>query len=312
MRINCLAFFLLVIAGGSSAYAQAPDAVVVSVKGNALVREAKKTETRPLKKGDKLFAGQRVVCTDGCKELTISYCKVNVPIAVPTRPNGKLIYSINCGALDGVRAGGPKGGLVSITSPKESELIRPETLALRWKPSKSTFILSLRIYLGKTIWGPVKVDGSTGALTPDDSLMAALKKAQKDGEEHFQLILDDGSGTTQRVNFALLSESNRQIVDGKLEAFSDETNRVLKALGRALVFIEYELYGEAVEELEQALATSQASGAERQNLNELRRLTIMANYKAYNEERVRQLCGSPDKSASRLPDICSNLPKSTY
>ena len=309
MRIKGLACLLLLIASGSSASAQAPDAVVVSVKGKAVAREAKKTETRPLKKGDNLFAGQRVICGGGCKELTISYCKVNVPIAVPTGPNGKLIYSINCGALDGVRAGGPKGEVVSITSPKESEVIRPETFVLRWKPSKSTFMLSVRIYLGETIWGPVKVDGSIGVFTPDDSLMAALKKARKAGEEHFQLILDDGSETTRKVKFDLLTESNQQLLDEKLEAFADETNGVLKALGRAIAFVEYELYGEAVEEIEQALATSQASRAGKQNLSELRRLAIMANYKAYNEERVRQLCGSPDLSASRLPSICSNLPR---
>ncbi|MGB7922030.1 MAG: hypothetical protein WCF57_02165 [Pyrinomonadaceae bacterium] len=267
-----------------------------------MVREVKKAEAKPLKRGDSLFAGQRVSCATGCKELIISYCNVKVP--VPRGPKGSLIVSINCGVLEGVRAGRPKGEGNSIISPKESELIQPETFVVRWKPSKSTIKLALKVYLGEKIWGPENIDGSKG-LFKSDPLITALKIAQKAGDLHLVLILDDGNETMQRVKFDLISEADQQNVIKRLKAFSDETDRVLKALGRGMVFSEYELFSEAIEEFEKALAISQALKADKQNLIELRKLEIMANYKSYNDERVKQLCASSNLPVSSLPDVCS-------
>jgi hypothetical protein len=214
-----------------------------------VVREAKKAETKPLKKGDNLFAGQRVICAGDCKELTISYCNVKVP--VPKGPKGKLILSINCDTLEGVRAGGPKGEGVTIISPKDSELVQPQAFAVSWRPSTSQMKLSLRVHLGERIWGPEEVDGSMGSFT-SDSLVIALKKAQKAGDLHLVLTLDDGRGSVQRVKFDLISASEQQSLNARLKVFADESDGVLRALGRGLVFSEFELYGEAIEEFDKA------------------------------------------------------------
>lgn len=304
MQIKCLTFLLATVAIGGSAYAQAPDAVVALVKGGAVVRDAETGKMSPLKKGDKLFAGQRVICAGNCKELIVSWCKVPVPI--PLGPKGKTIYSINCSAMEGVRAGGPKGEVVALISPKETELVRSEIFAVRWKPSQTTLKLSLRVYLGETIWGPEQVEGGVGSFT-STSLVAALKKAQKARDLHLQLILDEGDGLPRKVKFDLISEANERIVKDRLLVFAEEADGVLKALGRAMVFGEYELYGEAVEELDRALASSQGIGADERNLIELKKIAIMANYKAYNDERVRQLCWSSGLPASSLPAACSNV-----
>jgi hypothetical protein len=304
MQIKWLTLLLVAIVVGGSAYAQAPDAVVMSVKGGAVVRDAETGKTRPLNKGDKLFAGQRVICAGNCKELIVSWCKVGVPI--PLGSQGKTVYSINCGALEGVRAGGPKGEVVALISPKESELVRSETFNIRWKPAQTRLKLTLRVYLGETIWGPEQVEGGAGSFI-SPSLVAALQKAQKASALHLQLILDEGNGQPRKVKFDLISEANERIVRDRLLVFAEETDGVLKALGRAMVLGEYELYGEAVEELDRALAISQSPGADKRNLIELKKVAIMANYKAYNDERVRQLCRSSGLSASRLPTACSNV-----
>lgn len=300
MRIRFLMFLLVTLSGWSDAHAQVPDAKVVSMTGTAVVREAGKSGTKPLKKGDPLFAGQRVICTGACKELIISYCEMNVP--VPKDPKGKLIVSINCNALEGVRAGGPKGEAVTIISPKESELVRPDTLSVKWNPSTSPIKLALKVYLGEQIWGPQTVDGSKGSFT-SESFKAALRNAQKADDLHLVLILDAGNEPLQRVKFDIISVVDQLSLDKKLSALAGESNPVLRALGRAMSFSEYELYTEATEELEKALAVSRTP-MDRQNLVELRKLAIMAHYKAYNDARVRELCEAAKSSGSDLPEIC--------
>lgn len=301
MRINSLIFLMTILASGSWVYAQTADAVVVSVRGRAVVRKMKGTETKLLKKGDRLFAGQRVSCADGCKELVISYCNVKIP--VPRSAKGKLIVSISCNAQDGERAGRPKGEGVSIISPTGSELIQPEAFVFRWKPSESPLKLTLKVHLGEKLWGPEIVDGSKGSFTSDD-LIAALKHAQKVGNLHLVIVLDDGSEPSPVVKFNLVSEADQQNMIEKLKVFADETNEVLKALGRGMVFSAYELHSEAVVEFEKALAISQALQSGTKNLMVLRRIAIRANYKAYNDERVRQLCSSSKFPVSRLTAVC--------
>src|SRR5205085_8681900 len=142
--------------------------------------------------------GQRVICADGCKELIISYCKVKVPVL--KGPKGRLIVSINCEVLEGVRAGGRKGEGVSIIFPKESALVQPESFYVRWKPQESTIRLTLKVYLGEKIWGPETIAGSRGAFA-SVSLKTVLKEAQKAGDLHLVLTFDDNQEPMQRVKF---------------------------------------------------------------------------------------------------------------
>src|SRR5215216_3602299 len=131
MRMRFIIALLVIVRSMDVAYAQAPDAIVEKASGKVWVKDGHNKESRPLRKGDKLLAGQWVSCAGGCKELVISYCNVNVPVL--SNPRWKQIRSINCGPLDGERGGAPKGEGVSIISPKESELVEPESFFVRWK-----------------------------------------------------------------------------------------------------------------------------------------------------------------------------------
>ncbi|MGB7922032.1 MAG: hypothetical protein WCF57_02175 [Pyrinomonadaceae bacterium] len=281
-----------------------PDAVVVSVKGTAFAKKTKGGASIPLKKGDKLFAGDQVKCERGCRELKISYCHVTRPVT--NSPKWKTILAINCGVLDGERGGGDKGEGITIISPRESATIRPETFSLKWEPNKSPskINLSLRIYLGEEIWVKRDVDGSLGSFE-SNCLKLELKEAQKAG--HLSLIIVSKEGADkepQRVKFKLISLEDQQSLNSKLEVFGHEPDKVLKTIGRGLAFSEYELYAEAVQEFEKALKILQSQNVNEETLTGIRRLTIMANYRVYNDERVKQLCASLKKSDS-APIACS-------
>jgi hypothetical protein len=304
MRMRFVAALLVTVCSVSLAEAQGPDAIVERATGNALVKDEKGNGLSRLRKGDKLIAGQWISCASGCKELVISYCNINIPVA--STPRWKRIRSINCGSLEGERGGASKGEGVSIIAPKESELVVPGTFLVRWKPHKTPIKLALRINLGEKIWGPIQVDGNKHSFT-SDSLKAALRKAQKAGDLHLALLLDDGSEQVQRVKFDLISAADQQKMKRELKMFEGEPDPILKSLGRGMVFSEYGLYAKAVSELNKALVASQNGKADKKNSFELRNLIIMANYKAYNDKRVKQLCESSRSSASGLPDVCSKV-----
>ena len=296
---------LALLFGVGSASAQRPDAVVESAKGTAFARHNETGETRTIRTGDGLFQGEWAVCADGCEELIISIC--NYQSHVPKGERGKLIFSPSCYGKKGVIKGRKKGESVPVISPGESWLVRPDALVVRWKPLPSPIKLSVKVDLGKTIWGPVSVDGRTGSLAADalDSLKAILGESQRAEKFHMVLKLEDGKGQTHRVSFSLIPEAAQLSVTEKLKAFDDESDRALKAFLRATVLGEHELYGEAVEEAEKALAISQTLKGNKHNIIELTRFAILINHDAYNDERVRQLCESPHLPAPRRLGVCT-------
>lgn len=296
MKLRIWVVLLAVAAGTALAQAQTvPDALVVSVKGNALVRSGKDGARKLLRKGDKLFSGQQVMCDRGCRELKISYC--NVPRPIIKRPNWTTILSINCSAAEVPRGGARKGAGISITTPRESEVVRPETFSLRWEPyrQQSEINISVKIDLGEEIWRERGITANTGHFE-SDALKEKLKETQRDGELYLILLVNADDGTEpELVKFRLISLENEQALNNRLEAFADEPDKVFRHIGRGLAFSKYELYSEAVQELEEALSILRAQGADPDSVNGLMRLLIMTNYQAYNDERVRQLCLSLGK-----------------
>jgi hypothetical protein len=285
----------------------APDATVVKVNGKAQVRDGKDAEPRPLKKHDKLFSGQQVRCERGCKELSISYCNVVRPIV--NRSRWTTILSINCSAAKYPRGGAPKGAGLTIISPRESQVVRPETFSLRWEQAKQPIKVNvlLKIYLGEEIWNQKDVDGGIGLLEPN-SLKEKLKEAQKAGELNLILILDEGHGKEpERVKFKLISQEDETALCKRLEPFEDEPDEVLRHIRRGLAFSEYKLYAEGALELEKALSVLQSQDPDANSVNGLMRLAIMTNYQAYNDERVKQLCAALKKSGPSPIECSQNI-----
>lgn len=276
-----------------------PDAIVVGVKGKAFVRDTKNGEPRRLKKGDKLFAGQQVRCEKGCQELGISYC--NITRSVSRSSKWSTILSINCEAIKVPRGGAPKGSTM-IISPREGEVIRPDAFALRWRPTAEPVATTivLRNHLGDEIWSKKHVPGNLGSLN-SDGLKQILKDAQKEDDLNLSILLEQPqNGVSERVAFKLLSREDDLKLVNELAPTQDETDEVFRHLSRGLKFIAYQLHSEAVPEVESALAILKREGADADSLEELVKLAIRANYKAYNSERVAQLCSALKKADSVL------------
>jgi hypothetical protein len=291
-------FLLLITLSLTPAYIQAqaaPDALVVTVKGQAFFKESKDGKPKLLKKGDKLFAGQQVRCYNGCQQLSISYCNITRPVNKSDK--WTTILSINCAAVKVPRGGAPKGPVTLIISPREAEVIRPDGFSLKWKPTKEPVATTIVLtdYLGNEIWSKKYVPGDSGSLT-SDGLNRVLKDAQEKGYLDFTIMLDQPeNGSREKVTFKLLAPDQDLKLAKELATTKDETDEVFKRLSRALRFMEYQLHSEAVQELEPALIVLRNAGADADSVDQLTRLLISANYKAYNAERVEQLCATLKK-----------------
>src|SRR6266404_2991393 len=271
--------FLTVFCGISASSAQTPDAFFELVKGTAWVRSTKDSKPTRLSEKTSLFSGQRVICSRGCKELTISYCNRTIKVDVPQNPNGKLIVGINCNSAKGVRGGGIKGESSLILSPKESERIQPETFK-----------------------GPKKVYGTKGSYQ-SPSLTSALIKSQNSGQLILSLTLDDGKRPKQTVKFYVISEEDEKNLRRLLlRASESETDRMLRAVGRGAAFAEYGIYTQATEEFEVAIRIAYRRKGEQSTLAKLQSLVIESNYMAYNDDRVKELCRSWQFSSALLPE----------
>ena len=303
MHIRLLIALIILISGSTKTFGQTPDAIVEVVVGKALVKDTKESkEHGPLKDGDGLFAGQWVSCATGCERLIISSC--NVSRTIGAKPKWKQIYAINCKPPDGQRGGG-KGSVGAMRSPIDAEVVRPATFSLKWRPSafEPKLELWLRIVNGERIWGPFAVDGSNGNFT-SDSLKAALKRAQANGTLNLELSVSRGSEETQRIKFNLISTENEVELERKLELFNVESNEITKAMGRASVFGEFDLIASEVTESERALAIAKISEVDKQTLSGVEELTLKANLKARNTDRVRQLCGSFTALPTTSQPVC--------
>ncbi len=309
MKFRIATAFLITTIGVVSAYAQTPpDATVVSVKGRAFVRDGKDHTPRSLKKGDRLFSGQQVKCEKGCAELRISYCNVTRPII--NRSKWTTILAINCSAAKFPRGGAPKGSGMTIISPRESEVIRPEAFSIKWEQSEQPvkINISLKINLGEGLWSRKGVVSSTSFFQSDE-IVEKLKEAQKADELSLLLIIDDGrSDEPDRIKFRLISLEDEQKLNKRLEEFENEPDEILRRIARSLTFSEFALYTEGVLEMEKALDVVQTQPADVHSKDALMRLAIMANYQAYNDERVKLLCASL-KTTSASPVECRQILK---
>jgi hypothetical protein len=306
MRVLVLLGLFVASSSMVAAQAQSPDAVVESVKGKAWKRDDVNQKPVTLKPGEGLLAGQWVSCPKDCKELVISYCNVKRPIQ--HAPTWRQILSISCSSVRGTRGGGAKGESVLVLSPKDSEKVQPETFSLRWRPfeSRNSAELTLKVYLGEQLWGPKKVDGRRGTFD-SGSLRSALRNAQQAGHLILAVTLDDEKISTQRVKFKLISVDEQQDLQNDLRKFKKEKDRIVRAIGQGSALGDYELYAEAAREFERALSIARTNKMDKNTLGELKALSIMANYKAYNDDRVKQLCKSWEFRDHPPPDPCSKI-----
>jgi hypothetical protein len=278
-----------------------PDAIVYSVKGNAFVRDSEKASPKSLKKGDKLYSPQQVQCDNRCRELLITRC--NITRSIPNRAKWTTILSTNCGTIRYPRGGTTKGSEVLIVSPREAEVVRPETFSIKWRstdPSAQVNI-GVKVYLGDQFWG-TRVPSSLSLLEPAD-LQQRLKERQKAGDVNLVLVFDQsGTREPQQVRFQLISGDDQLKLNQRLLALEEESDTVFRKVGRGMALNDYELYDEAIPEFEAALTTLRSERASRESIDTVVRLLIRTHYHTYNDDAVKQLCTTLTKSS---PPECS-------
>jgi hypothetical protein len=300
MTAHLFVVLTVIMVAADVAYAESPDATVVKVSGRALVRQRPDMPPQRLHEGDRLFAGQEISCAQGCNELVISVCNLRVPVY-----RSKRILSIGCGVPEGTRSGPNRAAIGAVAYPMAAQVVQPERFYVQWKPHATSIRLTLRKYLGKVYWGPQSVDGNRGVYE-SNSLKALLKRVQKEDSIHLELIFEDGRGAPEDIRFDLISIDDQVRLNKQLEALESESNRVLKAIGRGTAFSNYEMYVEGAKEFEKALAMPEPRTLASTNLAVLTRLAILADYKAYRDQRVKELCKSSKVATASVPCACLN------
>lgn len=316
MKVNPPAFLLLIIVNVTLAAAQtAPVPTVVSVKGKASIKQSKTQDDKaaePIKAGDVLPFGHWVICGQECKEVRISYCHFHTK-TIPGGSQPIRIVHMGCNVTSrGTVGGGPKGyGRALITFPRNEEVVRPETFSVRWNTSNPLVItgISINFLLVKEIWKEGGLDWKSG-FYESESLREKLKGEQQAGRLNFILIPKrDGGNEPDPIIFSLISAEDEHDLNLKLTDLEDESDAILRTIGRGVVFHEFKLYDDAVQELEKALTMLQSHQANKKELEWAKRLAITANESVDNAARVRQLCMSLKTSASMSkPTACIQRP----
>lgn len=316
MKINAPAYLLLIIVKVTLAAAQtAPVPTVISLKGRASIKQSKTQDdkdAKPIKEGDVLPFGHWVICGKHCKELQISYCHFQKKI-IRGGPQPIRIVHVGCNVTSrGTVAGGPKGTRPIITYPRNDEVVRPEAFSVRWNTSKSSTLtgISINILLVREIWNERHINWKAGRYQ-SETLREKLKREQQAGRLSYILIPKVSSGKEpEPIVFSLISAQDGDRLHLKLKDFEDESDAILRTIGRGLVFHEFKLYDDAVQELEKALTMLQSGKANKMALEWVKRLAITANESVDNDARVTKLCSSLKTVASMpVPAACIQRPR---
>ncbi|HMG73149.1 MAG TPA: hypothetical protein VK582_06565 [Pyrinomonadaceae bacterium] len=311
MKVNPPAFLLLMIVNVTLAAAQtAPIPTVVSVKGKASIKQSKTQddkEAKPIKAGDALPFGHWVICGQNCKEVQISYCHFHTKIIRGGSHPIRIVH-MGCNITSrGTIGGGAKGTGPLITYPRNDALVRPETFSVKWDTNYSLPIngISINILLVREIWKAGNLDWKAG-LYESESLREKLKGEQQAGRLKFVLIPKrDGGNEPAPVVFFLISAQDEHDLNLRLADLEDESDTILRTIGRGLVFHEFKLDDDAIEELEKALTMLQSQKPNKMELEWAKRLVITANESVDNDARVTQLCSSlKNLDSMALPAAC--------
>jgi hypothetical protein len=300
LRLSIVLIVLLFISASVQAQ-PSTDAKVISIKGKAWVRDNEKAEPNLLKEGQELNSPQQVKCDTGCKEVMISRCNITRPF--PKQAKWTTILSISCDIRKFPRGGTIKGDGITIVSPREAEVVRPDTFAIGWQPTEPSgqVNISLKNLFGDQIWG-TRVSSSVGLLKPEE-LQQRLKEAQKANDLNFVLIFDhERAREPQQVRFSLIAADAELKLTQRLLAVDEEGDEVFRRVSRGLVLGNHDLYQEAVPEFEQALTLLDKERESSKTVDRVVRLLIRTHYLAYNDEEVKRRCAQIKESP---PPDCS-------
>jgi hypothetical protein len=161
------------------------------------------------------------------------------------------------------RLGGRDRGPASVYSPSSHSKVRPATFEIRWIPKAElqTFTLIIREASpsGREILRQDIADGASGHLISDVARHTLVRYRTERGHGPLLLILLHSRLEIDRVSFFLLSAQNEQSLKQELIFWDKEPEGLWRHLGRARAFILHEMFTEAAEEYEAALAQAPKS-----------------------------------------------------
>lgn len=251
-------------------------AVVIEVKGTARLREINGKETKLTEKnyvasltvGQSLKADRRgqvriKLCNGrteivGNKWYSIRQIICAVPKATSKRRAFEIIFTL--GARVRIKRGGDEFILFPIESPEIPNIIRPETVVLRWIATKEELTLSINV-AGKDepFWSQA-VPGAPRLFNSNELRSALEEIRKKHPDKTFQLKIKIPSLKTENsADFQILSLNDEKELREELAAVDKEEQGVFRYLARAEIYSRYKLYIEEASEYEKALALSPES-----------------------------------------------------
>ncbi len=266
-------------------------AIVEMVSGSVLLKQdGKEVRLKPgIDVARSLFVGDRLYCEKAAK-LTIRAGSRTIEldensgwytIAPPESQQFKKVVDAYG------RTGGRDRGDFTIPilyAPANESSVVAEQFIVRWSPLKQSCLISFVIQdsNGREMWRQGEVNGPSGLLRSTAAVRSLVNYRENKGSGVLQLKLRDSCGNEDRVSFTLLSVVDESSLNQELVAWDSEKNPFMAHLGRASVFVAYEMFAQAADEYEAALKLAPASRA-------LLTRTIAAQRRTGNRARAEEL-----------------------
>jgi hypothetical protein len=299
MRIFIWIFFIISVCFTSLLAQSRCQGEIVSIKGTGTLTENGKVYRITSKNYNKikLISGQVLKTNKNGDELRVKLDCVNGEFSVSVKP-----YKIpgKPEAAKGTildpdywkNGGGNRNGNGIILFPIESDeivdVVRPESVVLRWATSSHTkFRITLvisQVEEENEIWKRNNIVGNTGSFTSDDLKRILGKVQRKVPNAKFKLTLKTTIGTENFTIFRIFSLEEEKLLQKELNEL-----RIRNRIARAQIYARYNLFIEAANECEADLRLSP------KNIN-LLKITSIAQAWAGNLKRRDEL----DKQIRRL------------
>jgi len=288
---------VMVVSPARTAGQQGSTALVEKVSGTVFLRhDANAKQKRLDPKSDaarRLYPGEQVRCEPGgflrlrvggrLREIHGPSGWFTIPRATSSQADPLQK------ALDeyGRRGGRDRGGqapTVVVFSPSDRSVVRPDIFTIRWVPlrEKCETSFTIRDAGGEQIWRQEHVRGTAGVLKSVAAQRALRKYRSELGAGPLILTLTGSCGDETQSGFSLLRVTDEQSLKREIVQWDREPGSLTRHLGRAAVFTRYQMFPQAAEEYEAALARAPQS-------RELLLRTIVAQRRVGNSAREQEL-----------------------
>lgn len=154
------------------------------------------------------------------------------------------------------RSGGRAMGVLSpFFSPAPDSAVRPSTLVLRWIRSRelSSFLVSIRDQSHQRLWEKKIANGGAGSLDSNELKQILTRFRDQHTKGLLILEVEDKNLIGSQARFSLLTALDEKNLQQELAEWDQETDVLMRHLGRAHAFFLKDMFTEVAEEFEAAL-----------------------------------------------------------